>query len=187
MTLLTEGRLRFGFPNWWIAIKYDATDFYTRHLASNSFDLKGVDIVAFTAREQSHLLLLEVKDFRGYGVENRQRQTSGELLTEVLQKFAHTVSGLFMAGHAAAPSLLAIAERLFPYPQKIELVLFMEDDVPPNESRIAQDNRRKRRTDLELKLKAKLTPLRIKSRILDRHGLKPRDRWAATDAPNQTN
>lgn len=79
-TILDEGTLRFAFDPAWRAVKWDDTATYRRGMGTLSGS-KGTDFVGL--HPDYGLLLLEVKDFRGHRIENRQRLLSGELAIEV--------------------------------------------------------------------------------------------------------
>lgn len=180
MKTINEGNLAFTFPAAWEVIKYDDTDFYRQKLERTGAGLSAVDIVVRTNNTPSHLLMIEVKDFRGHGVDNRKRQTSGELVTEVIQKALHTLSGIYTASRITDIELEPICQLLISPPEKLELVLFMEEDVVPAAQRFKLENQRKQMQNMEVQLNSKLKKaLRIESRVLNTSLLKSRDSWSA--------
>ena len=77
---------------------------------------KGTDFVGL--HPDYGLLLLEVKDFRGHRIENRQRLRSGELAIEVACKARDTIAALVGAARHEKPealSLIHISEPTRPY------------------------------------------------------------------------
>ncbi len=82
---IVEGHLRFQFDDSWFAIKYDDHRDY-RERIERLDGTKAVDFVAVYMNAQ--LFLIEVKDFRGFRIENRERVTDGQLALEVGQKAA---------------------------------------------------------------------------------------------------
>ncbi len=85
MPTINEGNLSFVFPDTWRVCKYDDTNYYRSKLP-NELQLAAVDFVITTNPRFNKLILIEVKDFRGYAVENNKRQSSGELVNEVIKK-----------------------------------------------------------------------------------------------------
>jgi len=137
MTTITEGKLTFSFPNTWKVNKYDESNFFKNHVYKCQGS-KGVDILALS---DNRLFIIEVKDFRGYRIENKQRLKSGELVIEVTQKVRDTLAGLYAAcrwqteelayfyNHLYAKSKCSMLTR---YQPKITLILFIEQDSSPH-------------------------------------------------------
>ncbi|OWP64050.1 hypothetical protein CDA63_06185 [Hymenobacter amundsenii] len=158
-------------------MKYDAENgFYKQELDRHFRDLKAVDIVAADPRNR-RLILVEIKDFRGYDVENRKRITTGELAEEVGQKTLHTISGLYLGLRTGRADILPLAEYLVPLPDKLELVLFLEEDLFANESRFKRQNRVTNRQNLVTKIKTMFKPLKIQSHIYNRGNIPIRAGW----------
>lgn len=88
----------FGFPDDWDVIHYDNEGYRKQHVA----DLHAVDFVA----RQPHgpLLFLEIKDYRGHEVQNRDKLRSGKLSQSLRQKVLWTYAGLIAGSrHDAGP------------------------------------------------------------------------------------
>src|SRR4051794_8602213 len=102
-TELAVEKQRFAFGDGWVAaFKYDDTRYYERgplrchgELDGVGHGTKAVDVVALHLH--AGLLLLEVKDFRGYRIQNKPRLKSGEIAVEVALKIRDTVAGLIGA------------------------------------------------------------------------------------------
>ena len=67
-----EGALRRGFPDPWLALKFDDTAWYRQAMKSR---VKAVDVIA--CRGQTHWWI-EVKDCLGYEPESRPRLSPGD-------------------------------------------------------------------------------------------------------------
>lgn len=176
MPTITEGSLRFYFPDNWVVLKYDADDgFYKRRLDKHFHNLKAVDIVAVDPAADL-LVLLEVKDFRGHGVANRKRITTGELAKEVGQKVLHTLSGLYLGLRLQQPEFIVLQSQLLPLPNKLEVVLLLEEDAV-GLSTIEEQNRDTNRQNLLIKLKSMFKPLKIKVHLHSRATVPQRAGW----------
>ncbi|KPA17871.1 cysteinyl-tRNA synthetase [Candidatus Magnetomorum sp. HK-1] len=93
MRIITEGDLRFSFPDDWSIVKFDDCNFY-RHRISKCQETKAVDILAWSGEV---LYMIEAKDFRREKIKNQPRLTGGELAIEVAQKVRDTIAGIFGA------------------------------------------------------------------------------------------
>jgi hypothetical protein len=128
-TLIEEEFLRFEFGDDWHVIKYDEHADYAdriRHLP----DTKAVDFAAiYSART---LFLVEVKDFRGHRIENRDRIRVGELADEVGQKVRDTIAGIVAAHHRGnAKTWEKFTRCLTSTEPPVRVLLWLEDDLPP--------------------------------------------------------
>lgn len=128
-TIIDEGSLRFSFPENWPVIKYDETKFYRLNIIPTGSNSKAVDIIAVPNPELNKILMIEVKDFRGYGTENKNRITSGELVVEIIEKALDTLSVLYLAKYCRNNEFADFVTNHLTPPIKIELVLFMEEDA----------------------------------------------------------
>ena len=88
---IKEGFLRFHFDESWIVIKYDDHKDYRERIGRLP-DIKAVDFAAI--HDVVFLFFIEVKDFRGYRIQNRHRILDGELAVEVAQKVRDSVAGI---------------------------------------------------------------------------------------------
>jgi hypothetical protein len=126
--IFDEGRLRFEFASGWSVLKWDEDRAYWEGLQK----LGGARAVDFAGVRDAAVWLIEVKDFRGYRVENKRRIESGELAQEIVEKVRDTIAGLVWAcdrqiGDGAARTL---AQCLFQRNEKVRVVLWMEGDTP---------------------------------------------------------
>jgi hypothetical protein len=186
MTQIKEGNLTFTFPQGWEVLKYDDSAFYRFTLERTGAELSAVDLLVKPQNKPAHLLLIEVKDFRGHAVENRKRQSSGDLVKEVIRKAIDTLSGLYIAARVGKTDLEPLCQMLLRLPLSLELVLFMEEDPVPvpkktkRKNKLSALNHLTGRQNMDWDLRSKLkNSLNIHARVLNKSTLKPRDRWTA--------
>lgn len=87
--IFQEQRLEFEFGKSWSVTKLDSNTFYREHMEKLD-GTKAVDFVG-TANNQD-LYLIEVKDFRGHRIENKDRLQDGQLAIETGQKVRDSIS-----------------------------------------------------------------------------------------------
>lgn len=174
--IIDEGSLRFTFPDEWNSIKFDDTNFYRDRLDKLN-NTKAIDILA---KYENTLHFIEVKDFRQHRIENQQRQTSGELMIEVAQKFRDTLAGLVGAARWNNENLSVYFQQLLEHPNdKIEVVLFLERD--DTEKVLA--HKKIAHADLKNTLQQLLKAYNVRCRILSIDTL-PRDSlWTVINNP----
>ncbi|MBF9220136.1 hypothetical protein [Hymenobacter ruricola] len=182
-------RLRFTFPDTWLAFKYDEQDPVNPHFYQERLEkidgLRGVDIVAGPQPAFAELLLLEVKNYRGRAPKLHQKVKSGKLHRQLLLKAVHTWAGLHLGARqqdALLPADLRAA-MLRPAQPVSFVVLLAEDPIWPTakvtDTRQEEHNRRTKRQGFEKKLREKLTPLGIQCRLADVGDLPKRCAWQA--------
>ncbi|SFD65321.1 hypothetical protein SAMN05518672_102805 [Chitinophaga sp. CF118] len=181
-TIIDEGSLRFIFPTNWPVIKYDETKFYRQNIIPTASNSKAVDIIAVPNPELNKILMIEVKDFRGYATENKHRIISGELVVEVIQKAMDTLSVLYLANYCKNNEFANFVTNQLTPPIKIELVLFMEEDavtIPQGNdtrSKLRIQNKNKRIEELTISLRQKLKgTVNIRSKVLNTDRINARD------------
>lgn len=178
MPTITEGNLVFTFPDDWKVIKYDDSDFYRNNIPTD-IGMSAVDFILSRHPGFSDLILIEVKDFRGYTVINRKRQTSGELVNEVITKCLDSIAALYLASYNENIELRHFYQAELLMPSKVEIVLFMEEDVVNPLSKFEAENNKKRINDMQLKFGRLKSKLNISTRILNTTLLRLRDGWRA--------
>lgn len=170
MQIVEEGRIRFAFPAAWFVLKYDDCQYYRGPVSRTGAGLAAVDFVVAPLTRPASLILLEVKDFRGYAVENRARLTSGDLVTEVIKKAFDTLGALHSGLHANNAEVRGLAAVLQPYPEQVQVVLLLEEDPPPQvgasghlstRDAFKRDTHVRLRGDVLASLKQKLRPFRL--------------------------
>jgi hypothetical protein len=152
-------------------------------------DLAAVDFICTKPDgEYRRLILMEVKDFRRYALQNKKRQTSGALVVEVITKCMHTVAALFLLpivpkvvfpnfeGHPFGEKMQS-GLKGFP---KIELVFFMEEDAVRDDNVLALQNQKARVNDMALKLRRLKGLVGIQSKILSTESIATRDGFEVT-------
>jgi hypothetical protein len=119
MTEITEGRLKFTFPNDWQASKFDEWSFYRNQFQRVCGGAKAVDILA--AEAKACLWTIEVKDYR------RHRRTKTiDLGDEVAEKVRDTLAALVAAkanANDADEKAMAVAALRCP---RLRVVLHLE-------------------------------------------------------------
>lgn len=128
-TILEEEFQRFTFDDSWTVFCYDCAqagyhEIRDRVPGSKSCDFAGIRAAA------GHLI--EVKDFRGYRIQNKARISDGELATEVAQKVRDTLAGLVSGvrrGDSHRPWNELLAQHLGVAGGRITVVLSLEDDA----------------------------------------------------------
>ena len=142
---IDEGKLRFEFDAHWKVARYDGDEeaapghaFYQNQM-SRLPGTKAVDFVGILVGEGG--FFIEVKDFRGYRIQNKKRLASGDLAIEVAQKVRDTVAGLVGAvRNETNPSILTDAGLLlFKKTEIVRIVLWLEDDAAGNPKAWAEE------------------------------------------------
>lgn len=135
-TIIEENILRFVFGDNWQVRKFDDTSFYRRHFEKLDGS-KAVDFLGLHGRE---LFFIEVKDFRGYRIENKKRLSSHELYLEVGQKVRDSVACLVAAYRHQPEEWQPFIEGLRNIKHPIKVVLWLEEDsnsqLPPQRQKV---------------------------------------------------
>ena len=128
-----EGCLCFTFRDTWQVEKYDDHVFY-RNRVSQLPETKAVDFVGQASDATNYFI--EVKDFRGYRIQNRHRLTTNELALEVARKVRDSVAGLigYKREQGNVGALGTVADRLHQQATTLRIVLWLEDDGVVNAS-----------------------------------------------------
>jgi hypothetical protein len=128
-----EQHQRFTFDDQqWAAVKYDDHRDYRRKIA-NLPDTKAVDFIGLYNGPDGVLYWIEVKDFRGYRIQNKRRLSDGELATEVGQKVRDSIAGVIGAYRTSGqwevwrPFVRAIWRR----ESTIRVLVWLEEDTIP--------------------------------------------------------
>lgn len=129
MLIFKEQDREFLFPDGWEVLQYDEDNFRTQHLREH----EAVDFVAISP--QGQLLLIEVKDYRGYSTsENRAKITNGDLVRSIGKKVVATVAGL-LAGHfrKQISNYQRYAQMLADRSQSIRVLALIEHSFLPHD------------------------------------------------------
>ena len=122
-------RLAFEFSEQWSAFKFDEHHDYRQGIAKID-KTKAIDFLGIF--DNSVLFFIEVKDFRGYRIENKERLSTGELAMEAAQKVKDSLACIFGALHTSSePEYWQPYSRLLCTPDSpIKVVLWIEEDLP---------------------------------------------------------
>lgn len=124
---IDEGAIRFTFDDSWVIWKYDESTPYRQGIERLK-DSKAVDFVGYVGDEP---YLVEVKDFRGRRIENKER-CGKPLAVEFALKVRDTLAGVIGAARNAADRAdwRRLVRKLCDDSSKVRLraVLWLEDD-----------------------------------------------------------
>ncbi len=130
----SESDLKFEFPADWVVVRYDDGAMHSslnKALSAKGTGVKGVDFIALTA--EGDVLLLEIKNFRGYRIENKIRLTQSKLAEEISWKVFDTLGGVISELHARGhTSELGKAGRAVSKKCRLFVVAWIEGDDEPN-------------------------------------------------------
>jgi hypothetical protein len=128
-----EDHQRFTFDDQkWTVVKYDAHRDYRQKIAK-LHGTKAVDFIGLYNGPDRVLYWIEVKDFRGYRIQNKPRLSDGELAAEVGEKVRDSIAGVIGA-HCTSnqwevwqPFVKAMLGRKC----QIRVLLWLEEDNIP--------------------------------------------------------
>ena len=133
MPAFDEGHQRFTFDDQrWAVVEYDDHPDYRQKIA-NLNSTKAVDFIGLYNGRDGDLYWIEVKDFRGYRIQNKPRLSDGELATEVGQKVRDSLAGVVGPYRTSGqwelwrPLVRAIGRR----ESTIRVLLWLEEDRIP--------------------------------------------------------
>lgn len=133
MPTFDEGHQRFTFDDQrWTVEKYDSHADYRNKIAKLS-GTKAVDFVGLLDGVRGDLYWIEVKDFRGYRIQNKERLSEGELAIEVAQKVRDSIAGIIGAYHTSGswetwePFVRSLQSR----DNRVRVILWLEQDNMP--------------------------------------------------------
>ncbi len=148
MTRIEEGNLVFEFGDKWQVFKLDEHRYYRERIAKID-ETKAVDFVGIFNNEI--LYFIEVKDFRGHRIENRDRLiktkvpscqlVNGEcqfdkgslsLPIELAQKVRDSIACIIGNSHTSSDSKTWLPYAKLICSQKIKVILWLEQDLPDN-------------------------------------------------------
>lgn len=134
-TALIENYQRFTFGDSWIVFRCDERESGYKEMANAAPHTKAVDFLGVWS--EVHGYFIEVKDFRGFRIQNKYRLTTGELAAEVASKVVGTLACI-LAGkrrgntYGCWDKLLAI---LLDADGRVNVVLCLEDDIAHDQQR----------------------------------------------------
>lgn len=127
--ILEEGSLRFEFGERWSVLKLDDHHDYRQRIEK----LNGTKAVDFLgALDKESLYFIEVKDFCGHRVENKERLQDGELANEIGQKVRDSLACIIGAYRASntASEWRQFANLLHDKRKHVIVVVWLEYDLP---------------------------------------------------------
>lgn len=124
-----EDKLRFDFDDSWRVLKWDEHSAYVGGLKQ----FPGTKAVDFYGLHVGVPHFIEVKDLRGYRIDNKDRLKSGQLATEVACKVRDTLAAMVWACDRApldARELGGFLKPLVNRDEKVPVILWLEEDRP---------------------------------------------------------
>ena len=122
-----EGYLQFSFSDTWRVEKYDEHTDYVNKIQKLQ-ETKAIDFLG--VHREANIFFMEVKDFRGYRIQNKTRISDGELAREIALKVRDTIAGVIgavrMSGEPETwrPYVNAMRAR----EKHLRIVLWLEED-----------------------------------------------------------
>ena len=136
-----EQALHFEFDDTWQVIKYDDEPGY-RDGIHKLGQTKAVDFLG-QHHPAKRLFFIEVKDFRGFRVENKERVSSGSLADEVAFKVRDTLAGMIGAQRRRPDEAIwGELVRALEHGHEVRVILWLEEDKPRGRKDIRADGRR---------------------------------------------
>jgi hypothetical protein len=156
-TVLDEEFQRFTFDERWIVFKYDSAETGYFAIKDAVAATKACDFLGVFAATVAYLM--EIKDFRGYRIQNKKRLGKGDLAMEVAQKVRDTLAGIVSGCRRGeyAYNWHELAEYLTSPNRELVVVLCLEDDALQDKAKLG--------VQAEL-IRQKLSWLRPKVRVV---------------------
>lgn len=159
MTIFQESDLKFQFSdNWWVVQYDDLTDY--NNLKNTVEGSKAVDFIGILGNET--LTFFEIKNFRGYRIENKPRLEVGHdpIEVEIAQKVRDTLAGVAAAARNST-HLRTEWQRVLHFLQNdrknVEVVLWLEDETTPQYDAIRKRKMQAKGGVLSQRLKQRLS------------------------------
>lgn len=144
--VIVEGALELEFGDEWdLVLKWDECPSY-REGIHRLGDCKAVDVLALS-RTRRQLLMIELKDFRGHRIENKERIKDGELFVEVGHKARDTVAGICGAARTGGDTDVARMAVELAATTPLTVVLWLEEDLHAQDAPVTHRQRGKSRLD----------------------------------------
>jgi len=131
-TRIEEGRLAFEFSDNWRVFKLDDHRDY-REKIEKVDGTKAVDILGIF--NETDLYLIEIKDFRGYRIESKDRLKDGVLAIEIAKKVRDSLACIVSAHRTSSDREYwrPFARHLCNPDRGVKVVIWLENDPdPPN-------------------------------------------------------
>jgi hypothetical protein len=145
--VIVEGTLELEFGDEWdLVLKWDECRSY-REGIHRLGDCKAVDVLALS-RARRQLLMIELKDFRGHRIENKDRIKGSDLFVEVGHKARDTVAGICGAARTGGDADVARIAVDLVSTTPLTVVLWIEEDRHAQDAPVARRKRHKTRLDV---------------------------------------
>jgi hypothetical protein len=122
MPTLTEGKLKFEFPNGWGVSKYDDWSYYRNQYIKIAPGIKAIDVLALEFKECCWLL--EIKDYREH-----RRTKAIDLADEISEKIRNTLAALVGAQFQANDTMEKTAAKQALRAANLKVVLHLEQPL----------------------------------------------------------
>ncbi len=112
-------------------VKYDEHPDYCSKICRLA-GTKAVDFIGLWGDADGVLYWIEVKDFRGYRIQNKRRLSDGELAQEVAEKVRDSLAGVVGAyGSSSDPDVWRpFVRSLWQKTSPMQVLLWLEEDDP---------------------------------------------------------
>lgn len=130
MTEFEESRLKFSFADTWQVFQLDSSRFYRERLSAQVEETKAVDFIGIY--QQEVLYFIEVKNFKGHRIENKDRLEKSALSTEIAQKIRDSIACIIAANRttAEAETWQEYKNLLCNPKNTLSVVIWLEQDLP---------------------------------------------------------
>jgi hypothetical protein len=132
-----ELELEFG-DEWDLVLKWDECRWHR----------DGINRFGDCSRARRQLLMIELKDFRGHRIENKERIKDGELFVEVGHKARGTVAGICGAARTAGDADVTRFAVELAASTPLTIVLWLEEDRRAQDAPVTHRKRGKTRLDV---------------------------------------
>lgn len=185
MCEITERRLKFKFPDGWMAVQYDKTAFHKNHFANVSGS-KCVDIVAFPLTGKS-LWLIETTDYRppykGEKPDGVDKVDTIHIINETCRKVRDTLANLYLARLKQEIEIYEFA-KLAAEKTEIRVVLHLEQSAKHSKDHPQVVNWH----DMDLKLKkSSLKVVDPHPVLCNMNAMPPKIPWQVSPSPQECN
>jgi hypothetical protein len=123
-----ESRLRFVFGDGWKVVKWDDHVAFKKGLGQGSTTTKAVDFIGVLLGAP---WFIEIKNFRKYRIENKERLASGALAKEIAGKVRDSIASITWACQRAPldeRELAPFVRAVFGWKERVSVVLWLEEE-----------------------------------------------------------
>jgi len=165
-----EENLKFTFDDnsWSDLVHYDKSR-DCKNVQRAVMGTKAVDFIGVLKKQQALILsFIEVKDFRGYRIENKDRMNNGELVEEFAQKVRDTLAGI-IGGARNSTHMQSTWKKYVRMllEKEVHIVCWVEEDRHANTSPVDLKRNKSSSSALNQVIKSKLSWLTTKVMVAD--------------------